>query len=615
MASDPTSAFPSAAPAVEPSKVLHLRNLPEECTDLDLKTIAEKCSHGEVMRVLLLSRKHQGFVEFKTFEDSARMLENCMRSPIRLGSRVLIAQYSNKPEISTPQRDPDVGDGSNGLGNLNGNGGNKVLLVTVTNVIYPVNVDCLFKVFKMQGNVHKIVTFTKQGKSQALVQFETPAEAASAMQRFNRQNIYSGCNQLNIQYSHLSDVTVNYNNDRTYDFTNPSLPPGDPQSLIIGAPIQGLSRAGGGGGALGGALGGYSAPIGGGSGAGRAGSGQLSSQLPIGMKVSSSTDHWQDPLRSGDGDNWGIDQQSSDPAGSWQGSEASYTSGAVSYGSPGRGVSAGVTLATPVLSHGGYGRGNGPYPSSHAPYAAQQGYGGNAIMSSIGLAGLPAGMHLGVMGGLPIHALHLGSPVILVNNLDPERAMPEPLFNLFSTCGTIQRIKILYNKRDSALIQFESPEMADNARRTLSGCPLWGRNIIISSSKHSSVQASRSDAEDEGAKLFSDYSSSTLHRYRNNNQRTIPSIEPSKLLHISNISPNIGEDEIRELFTPFGPVTKIKFISNTREGAPQSDRKMCLLELPTTQDAAEALCSIHGKSADGLRLRVSFSTSTLDGQR
>jgi hypothetical protein len=33
--------------------------------------------------VLLLSRKHQGFVEFKTFEDSARMLANCIASPIR----------------------------------------------------------------------------------------------------------------------------------------------------------------------------------------------------------------------------------------------------------------------------------------------------------------------------------------------------------------------------------------------------------------------------------------------------------------------------------------------------------------------------------------------------
>jgi polypyrimidine tract-binding protein 2 len=170
MASDPTSAFPSAASSVEPSKVLHLRNLPEECTELDLRTISEKCSHGEVVRVLLLSRKHQGFVEFKSFEDSARMLANCISSPIRLGSRLLIAQYSNKPEIATPQRDSAV-DGSNGgLGNLNGDaGGNSILLVTVTNVVYPVNVDCLYKVFRMQGNVLKIVTFTKQVCSRSLL--------------------------------------------------------------------------------------------------------------------------------------------------------------------------------------------------------------------------------------------------------------------------------------------------------------------------------------------------------------------------------------------------------------------------------------------------------------
>jgi len=44
---------------------------------------------------------------------------------------------------------------------------------------------------------------------------------------FQGQNIYSGCNKLQIQYSHLSDVTVNYNNDRSFDFTNPSLPPGE----------------------------------------------------------------------------------------------------------------------------------------------------------------------------------------------------------------------------------------------------------------------------------------------------------------------------------------------------------------------------------------------------
>ena len=61
---------------------------------------------------------------------------------------------------------------------------------------------------------------------------------------------------------------------------------------------------------------------------------------------------------------------------------------------------------------------------------------------------------------------------------------------------------------------------------------------------------------------------------------TYESIEPSKLLHVSNVSPNVEEEEIKEVFLPHGPVNKIKFITNNREGAPQSDRKMCLVELP-----------------------------------
>jgi hypothetical protein len=41
-----------------------------------------------------------------------------------------------------------------GLGNLNGDaGGNSILLVTVTNVVYPVNVDCLYKVFELFSKV------------------------------------------------------------------------------------------------------------------------------------------------------------------------------------------------------------------------------------------------------------------------------------------------------------------------------------------------------------------------------------------------------------------------------------------------------------------------------
>ena len=79
----------------------------------------------------------------------------------------------------------------------------------------------------MCGTITKLVIFNKQGKEQALVQFERAEDAAVAMERFQGKNIYSGCNTLNIQYSNLPDITVKYNNDRSYDFTNPSLPAGE----------------------------------------------------------------------------------------------------------------------------------------------------------------------------------------------------------------------------------------------------------------------------------------------------------------------------------------------------------------------------------------------------
>ena len=94
----------------------------------------------------------------------------------------------------------------------------------------------------MCGTITKLVIFNKQGKEQALVQFERAEDAATAMERFQGKNIYSGCNTLNIQYSNLPDITVKYNNDRSYDFTNPSLPAGaGDQGLGADALLSGAS--------------------------------------------------------------------------------------------------------------------------------------------------------------------------------------------------------------------------------------------------------------------------------------------------------------------------------------------------------------------------------------
>lgn len=50
----------------------------------------------------------------------------------------------------------------------------------------------------------------------------------SDSQSLDGQNIYNSCCTLRIEYSKLSALNVKYNNDKSRDYTNPSLPTGDP---------------------------------------------------------------------------------------------------------------------------------------------------------------------------------------------------------------------------------------------------------------------------------------------------------------------------------------------------------------------------------------------------
>nr|XP_016448107.1 PREDICTED: polypyrimidine tract-binding protein homolog 3-like isoform X2 [Nicotiana tabacum] len=59
---------------------------------------------------------------------------------------------------------------------------------------------------------------------QALIQFQLQQSAVSARNSLQGRNIYDGCCQLDIQFSNLDELQVNYNNERSRDFTNPNLP-------------------------------------------------------------------------------------------------------------------------------------------------------------------------------------------------------------------------------------------------------------------------------------------------------------------------------------------------------------------------------------------------------
>lgn len=67
-------------------------------------------------------------------------------------------------------------------------------------------------------------TFSRQ----ALIQYPDAHSAQQAKSILDGQNIYNGCCTLRIDNSKLTALNVKYNNDKSRDFTNPALPPGEP---------------------------------------------------------------------------------------------------------------------------------------------------------------------------------------------------------------------------------------------------------------------------------------------------------------------------------------------------------------------------------------------------
>lgn len=96
----------------------------------------------------------------------------------------------------------------------------KVVLASVSNLMYPVDIDLMHFLFSKYGQVEKIVTFTKSPTMyQALIQFAQPDQARTAMMQLHNRNIYDGCNTLQIQQSKLPELVVKQNSTKSWDYT------------------------------------------------------------------------------------------------------------------------------------------------------------------------------------------------------------------------------------------------------------------------------------------------------------------------------------------------------------------------------------------------------------
>ncbi|XP_071434503.1 polypyrimidine tract-binding protein 1 isoform X2 [Pithys albifrons albifrons] len=218
---------------------------------------------------------------------------------------------------------------------------------------------------------------------------------------------------------------------------------------------------------------------------------------------------------------------------------------------------------------------------------------------------IPAAAAAAAAGRIAIPGLAgAGHSVLLVSNLIPERVTPQCLFILFGVYGDVQRVKILFKKKENALVQMSDGNQAQLAMSHLNGQKLHGKPIRITLSKHQTVQLPREGQEDQT--LTKDFGHSPLHRFKKPGSKNFQNIfPPSATLHLSNIPPSITEEDLKILFSSNGATVKgFKFF--------QKDRKMALIQMGSVEEAIQSLIELHNHDlGENHHLRVSFSKSTI----
>uniref|UniRef100_A0A7N6AG29 RRM domain-containing protein n=1 Tax=Anabas testudineus TaxID=64144 RepID=A0A7N6AG29_ANATE len=193
---------------ISPSPVVHVRGLCEAVVEADLIDALEK--FGSICYVMMMPFKRQALVEFSAVESADRCVSCGAKEPVYIAGQQAYFNYSTSKRITRPTNAD------------NPNSGNKVLLLSIQNPLYPITTDVLYTVCNPIGSVLRIVIFKRNG-IQAMVEFESVQCAQKAKAALNGADIYAGCCTLKIEYARPTRLNVIKNDNESWDYTKPYL--------------------------------------------------------------------------------------------------------------------------------------------------------------------------------------------------------------------------------------------------------------------------------------------------------------------------------------------------------------------------------------------------------
>uniref|UniRef100_A0A673WFV3 Heteroous nuclear ribonucleoprotein L like n=1 Tax=Salmo trutta TaxID=8032 RepID=A0A673WFV3_SALTR len=131
------------------SPVVHVRGLCEAVVEADLVEALEK--FGPICYVMMMPFKRQALVEFEMVESADKCVACGSSEAVYIAGQQAFFNYSTSKRITRPTNSD------------NPNSGNKVLLLSIQNPLYPITTDVLYTVCNPIGSVMRIVIFKRNG--------------------------------------------------------------------------------------------------------------------------------------------------------------------------------------------------------------------------------------------------------------------------------------------------------------------------------------------------------------------------------------------------------------------------------------------------------------------
>jgi hnRNP-L/PTB/hephaestus splicing factor len=399
-----------------PSRVLHGRNVSPDATKLDFDRLASSANAPrQITKVLVMRKSGQALIEFAT-ETAASMFlayyggHNRAHAIVR--GQAIHFSYSHHRQLVDGSGSSESGraPGPNAFanGHMKGTAVCPILIVSVSNLVYPLNIETIQKIFRPYGTLLRVVSFYRNQELKILVEFASAAQATAAIAGLDGKNVYTGCNTLSLNYSKRHQLIVHATDDFNWDFTKMPYP-GPAVSPAL--PNAGGDR-------------------------GHFPADRVHSQVPPGHMCGTAS-----PVES-------------------PGFRASFSSG-----------------SSMSMSHS--------HSRSRSPSHSRSDVGFAGSIS----AGAEAGGSVLIVSGLPTVGGETRGGERVPN------FTCDQLFSLFGVYGNVERVKILYGKRDTALVQYTNAIGADAGKQHLNGAAWAGSTVRVNFSKHAVITGTPSSVE------------------------------------------------------------------------------------------------------------------------